>query len=70
MPVTDPTAAPATSAAAFAALTEKVRQYRPQEDVDLLRRAFEFSAREHAAQTRASGEAFLSHPLGCGSPAG
>jgi len=63
MPITDPTAAPATSAAAFAALTEKVRQYRPQEDVDLLRRAFEFSAREHAAQTRASGEAFLSHPL-------
>ncbi|MFQ5817167.1 MAG: RelA/SpoT family protein [Terriglobia bacterium] len=47
----------------FAELAEKVQQYRPHDDPARLRHAYEFSAREHARQTRASGEAFLSHPL-------
>ncbi|MBI4462888.1 MAG: bifunctional (p)ppGpp synthetase/guanosine-3',5'-bis(diphosphate) 3'-pyrophosphohydrolase [Acidobacteria bacterium] len=56
-------AADSLTATRFAELAEKVQQYRPRDDLERLRRAFEFSAREHASQTRASGEAFLSHPL-------
>jgi GTP pyrophosphokinase len=47
----------------FAQLLEKVRAYRPGEDVELLRRAYEFSAASHRAQKRLSGEPFVSHPL-------
>ncbi len=47
----------------FRELLKKVRQTRPGEDLDLLRRAYDFSARYHRAQVRASGEPFLSHPL-------
>ena len=49
--------------ARFRELLSKVQEYRPQDDLELLRRAYEFSAREHNAQRRASGEPFLSHPL-------
>ena len=49
--------------ARFTELVEKAEQYRLGGDLGLLRRAYEFSAREHGAQTRASGEPFLSHPL-------
>jgi GTP diphosphokinase / guanosine-3',5'-bis(diphosphate) 3'-diphosphatase len=49
--------------ARFAALMERVRQNRPGEDVDLMRRAFEFAAQQHQLQTRESGEPYLSHPL-------
>ena len=51
------------TAARFTQLVEKAEQYRLGGDLGLLRRAYEFSAREHGAQTRASGEPFLSHPL-------
>ncbi|MDT7604632.1 MAG: diphosphokinase / guanosine-3,5-bis(diphosphate) 3-diphosphatase [Acidobacteriota bacterium] len=44
-------------------IVEKVRQSHPQADLDLLRRAYFFSAREHKGQTRASGEPYLVHPL-------
>lgn len=66
MPASDPTMlgrGDPPTLSHFHALAEKVQQYRPRDDLDLLRRAYEFSAREHASQTRASGEAFLSHPL-------
>ena len=53
----------AATDARFEELISKVREYRPGEDLDLLRRAYEFSARQHSAQTRASGEPYLSHPL-------
>ncbi|OFV85313.1 MAG: GTP pyrophosphokinase [Acidobacteria bacterium RIFCSPHIGHO2_12_FULL_67_30] len=49
--------------ARFTELVDKAEQYRLGGDLGLLRRAYEFSAREHGAQTRASGEPFLSHPL-------
>ena len=42
----------------FCALLEKVREYRPQDDIALLRRAYEYSAFRHGTQTRASGEPF------------
>src|SRR5579884_475340 len=47
----------------FIELVEKVRQSRPGEDLDLLRRAYDFAAEHHAEQTRLSGEPYLSHPL-------
>jgi len=48
----------------FDDLIEKVRTYAPDADIDLLRRAYEFSAREHKGQVRRSGEPYLVHPLG------
>src|SRR5574337_1472262 len=47
----------------FAQLLEKVRQNRPADDAEILRRAYEFAAEQHSAQMRQSGEPFLSHPL-------
>ncbi|HEX5707195.1 MAG TPA: bifunctional (p)ppGpp synthetase/guanosine-3',5'-bis(diphosphate) 3'-pyrophosphohydrolase [Pyrinomonadaceae bacterium] len=44
-------------------IVEKVGTNHPQADLDLLRRAYIFSAREHKGQTRASGEPYLVHPL-------
>lgn len=47
----------------FEDLAEKVRQAHPAADLDLLRKAYVFSAREHKGQVRRSGEPYLSHPL-------
>jgi GTP diphosphokinase / guanosine-3',5'-bis(diphosphate) 3'-diphosphatase len=44
-------------------IIQKVKEYNPQADVELLRHAFEFSAKAHAGQLRHSGEPFLQHPL-------
>src|SRR4026209_1712072 len=44
-------------------IVEKVAQNHAQADLDLLRRAYLFSAKEHKGQKRASGEAYLVHPL-------
>src|SRR5712664_4692303 len=44
-------------------ICEKVRRNHPQADLNLLRRAYFFSAREHKGQKRASGESYLVHPL-------
>src|SRR6202521_2775262 len=47
----------------FEDLLEKVRAYSPDADVELLRRAYVFSAFEHRGQVRHSGEPSLIHPL-------
>src|SRR5438876_6465827 len=47
----------------FEDLLEKVRAYSPDADVELLRRAYVFSALEHRGQVRHSGEPYLIHPL-------
>ena len=44
-------------------IVEKVGRNHPQADLDVLRRAYFFSALHHKGQTRASGEAYLVHPL-------
>jgi GTP pyrophosphokinase len=44
-------------------IIEKVGRNHQQADLDLLRRAYFFSAREHKGQVRASGEPYLVHPL-------
>src|SRR5438094_3342704 len=47
----------------FEDLIEKVRAGNPEADVELLRRAYVFSAFEHKGQVRHSGEPYLVHPL-------
>jgi len=47
----------------FEDLVDRVRGYSPDADVDLLRRAYVFSALEHKGQTRHSGEPYLVHPM-------
>jgi len=47
----------------FEDLAEKVRDYNPDADLELLRRAYVFSALEHRGQVRHSGEPYLVHPL-------
>ena len=47
----------------FDNLIERVKAYNPDSNTELLHRAFEFSAVEHAAQRRLSGEDYITHPL-------
>lgn len=47
----------------FRDLLKKVKQNRPHEDLELLRRAYRFSAHYHKRQVRSSGAPYLSHPL-------
>jgi guanosine-3',5'-bis(diphosphate) 3'-pyrophosphohydrolase len=47
----------------FEDLAEKVRGLNPEADIELLRRAYVFSAFEHKGQVRHSGEPYLVHPL-------
>ena len=47
----------------FETLLEKVRGYSGDADLELLRRAYVFSALEHKGQVRHSGEPYLVHPL-------
>ncbi len=44
-------------------IIDKVTAYNPKADLDLIDRAYIFSARAHAGQIRLSGEPYLSHPL-------
>lgn len=47
----------------FEDILEKVEKYYRPEDLDLLRRAYLFSAMVHKGQVRKSGEPYLAHPL-------
>ncbi len=47
----------------FEDILERLEDYNPGADFDLLRRAYIFSAREHRNQVRRSGEPYLVHPL-------
>ncbi len=47
----------------FEDLLEKVRAFSPDADLELLRRAYVFSAYEHKGQVRRSGEPYMVHPL-------
>jgi GTP diphosphokinase / guanosine-3',5'-bis(diphosphate) 3'-diphosphatase len=44
-------------------IIEKVEKNRPDPDIELIRRAYMFSALHHKGQKRASGEPYLVHPL-------
>ena len=45
-------------------LLAEVEAYKPDVDRELLARAFDFAARAHAGQVRASGQEFIFHPWG------
>ena len=47
----------------FEDLERKVERYHPDADLEMLRRAYIFSAMMHKDQVRASGEPYLIHPL-------
>ncbi len=50
-------------AAKFAHLLETVRANRPGDDLELIRRAWQFCVQQHEGQKRASGEPYIIHPL-------
>lgn len=47
----------------FNDILERLLSYYPNADIDLLRKAYVFSAKVHLGQVRLSGEPYLSHPL-------
>ncbi len=47
----------------FEDVVEKVRAYAPDADIELVRRAYVFSALAHKGQVRHSGEPYLIHPI-------
>ncbi len=71
MAVARPASAPETHAATsldsidadFERLLETVHRNRPQDDLDLIRRAWAFCVQQHAGQFRVSGEPYIIHPL-------
>src|SRR5256885_1901691 len=44
-------------------IVAKVEKYHPNDDLEVIRRAYAFSAKEHRGQVRQSGEPYLNHPL-------
>ncbi|MFQ5691772.1 MAG: RelA/SpoT family protein [Nitrospinota bacterium] len=44
-------------------IIDQLETYLPEEDVDLVRKAYVYSAKVHGGQVRLSGEPYLSHPL-------
>jgi len=44
-------------------ILDKIAEYHPQADRDMIERAYIYSARVHEGQVRLSGEPYLSHPL-------
>ena len=44
-------------------IVDKVSDYLPDADLDIIERAYIYSARVHEGQVRLSGEPYLSHPL-------
>src|SRR3954463_1430795 len=44
-------------------LLKKVRANRPNDDLEIIRKAYDYSLQSHKGQNRASGEPYLAHPL-------
>src|SRR6266853_1469775 len=47
----------------FRELLRDMKQNRPNDDLELVRKAYEFSQKHHSGQQRASGEPYLVHPV-------
>src|SRR5437016_9872457 len=47
----------------YRALLKKVRANRPNDDLEITRKAYDYSLEHHKGQSRATGEPFLVHPL-------
>src|ERR1700684_132195 len=50
----------------FRELMQELRENRPNDDLNPVKKAYEFSQKHHAGQSRASGEPYLVHPLEVG----
>jgi len=44
-------------------IVDKIAEYHPDADLDIIERAYIYSAKVHEGQVRLSGEPYLSHPL-------
>ena len=44
-------------------ISDKVRSYHPDPRIDLIEKAYVFSAQVHKGQLRLSGEPYLTHPM-------
>src|SRR5437763_14718900 len=44
-------------------ILERVNTYRPDPDLDIIKKAYVYSAKVHQGQVRKSGEPYLVHPL-------
>ncbi|MCS6304072.1 MAG: bifunctional (p)ppGpp synthetase/guanosine-3',5'-bis(diphosphate) 3'-pyrophosphohydrolase [Nitrospira sp.] len=44
-------------------LLDRLQDYQPDADLDVVRKAYEFSARAHEGQVRRSGEPYVKHPV-------
>ena len=62
-PSAEATHAPDSVQARFETMLETVHRNRPHDDLDLIRRAWEFCVQQHEGQKRASGEPYIIHPL-------
>src|SRR6185369_5208604 len=47
----------------FRDLMKLMRENRPNDDLEIIKKAYEFSQTHHAGQVRASGEPYIAHPL-------
>src|ERR1051326_1680834 len=47
----------------FRDLMKRMRENRPNDNLDIIKKAYEYSQKFHSGQTRASGEPYLVHPL-------
>jgi len=47
----------------FRDLMKRLHENRPQDDLSIVKKAYDYSLRHHEGQTRASGEPYLIHPL-------
>src|SRR4030066_140113 len=47
----------------FNDILERLTSYYPNADIELLKKAYVFSAKVHLGQVRLSGEPYLNHPL-------
>ncbi len=54
------------AATRFQKLLDMVRESRPKDNSEIVERAYEFSQKHHAGQTRASGEPYVIHPVEVG----
>jgi len=56
-------AAPSLNEAKYRELMNRMRANRPNDDLEIVRKAYEYSLQHHEGQTRASGEPYVVHPL-------
>src|ERR1700729_84605 len=47
----------------FRELMKRIHENRPQDDLSIVKKAYDYSLKNHEGQTRASGEPYLVHPL-------